>query len=36
MNVKEIGNNMRNLVESDQDSDYCRALVNAELILRVP
>ena len=33
---KEIGINTRNLVDSAQDRDYRRALVNAILKLRVP
>ena len=37
MNLKEIGMNTRNWVDSAQDSFYYwRALVNAELNLRVP
>ena len=36
MDLKEIGNNMRNLVHSAQDRDYWRALVNAALNLRIP
>ena len=36
MNLKEISINMRNLVDSVQDRDYWRALVNAALNLRVP
>ena len=35
MNIKEIGTNTRNWVDSTQDMDYWRALVNAALILRV-
>ena len=36
MDLKEIVINTRNLVNSTQDRDYCRALVNAALNLRVP
>ena len=36
MDLKEIGINTRNQVESTQDRDYWRALVNAALDLRVP
>jgi hypothetical protein len=36
MNLKEIGMNMRNSVDSSQITDYCRALVNAALNLRIP
>ena len=36
MDLEEIGNNTRNLVDSAQDRDYWRALVNAALNLRVP
>ena len=35
MDLKEIGINMRDWVGSAQDRDYCRALVNAALNLRV-
>ena len=35
MGLKEIGKNTRNLVDSAQDRDYWRALVNAALNLRV-
>ena len=34
--LKEIGINTRNWVDSAQDTDYWRALVNAALNLRVP
>ena len=36
MDVKEIGITMRNCLDSTQDSNYWRALVNAALNLRVP
>ena len=36
IDLKEIGINTRNWVDSAQDSDYWRALVNATLILWVP
>ena len=36
MNIKEIGINTRNWVDSAQDRDYLSALVNAALNLRVP
>ena len=36
MNLKEIGINERNWVDSAQDRAYCRALVNVSLNLRVP
>ena len=36
MDLKEIGINAGNWVDSVQDRDYCRALVNAALNLRVP
>jgi hypothetical protein len=36
MNLKEIGINTRNWVDSAQYRDYWRALVYAELNLRVP
>ena len=35
MNIKEIDNNMRSWVDSAQDRDYWKALVNAKLNLRV-
>ena len=35
MNLKEIGINTRNSVDSSQESDYWRELVNARLNLRV-
>ena len=35
MNLEEIGINAGNWVDSAQDRDYWRALVNAELNLRV-
>ena len=35
MDLKEIDINTRNCVEAAQKRDYWRALVNAELILRV-
>ena len=35
MDLKEIGINTRNLVDSAEDRDYWRALVNAALNLRV-
>ena len=34
--IKEIGMNTRNWVDSAQDRNYWRALVNASLNLRVP
>ena len=34
--LKEISINMRNWVDSAQDRDYLRALVNAALNLRLP
>ena len=34
--LKEIGIDTINWVDSAQDRDYCRALVNAALNLRVP
>ena len=36
MNLKETGINRRDWVDSVQDRDYLRALVNAALNLRVP
>ena len=36
MILKEIGINMRNWVDSAQDRNYWRALVNAALNLQVP
>ena len=36
MALEEIGINARNWVDSTQDMDYWRALVNAALNLRVP
>ena len=36
MNPKEIGINAANLVDSAQDRNYWKALVNAALNLRVP
>jgi hypothetical protein len=36
MDLKEMGINTRNWVESILDMDYWRALVNAALNLRVP
>ena len=36
IDFKEIGINKRNLVDSFQDRDYWRVLVNAALNLRVP
>ena len=36
MDLKEIGINVGNWVDSTQDKDYWRALVNAALNLRVP
>jgi hypothetical protein len=36
MNFKVIGINTRNWVDSAQDRDYWRALVNVALSLRVP
>jgi len=36
MNLGEIGINASNWVDSPQDRDYWRALVNAALNLRIP
>ena len=36
MDLKEIGISTRNLVDSAQDGDYWRGLVNAALDIRVP
>ena len=36
MDLKEIGINASNWVDSAQDKDYWRALMNAALNLRVP
>ena len=36
MDFKEIGNSAKNWVDSTQDKDYSRALVNAALNLRLP
>ena len=36
MALKKIGIKTRNWVDSAHDRDYCRALVNAALNLRVP
>ena len=36
IDLKEIGKNTRNWVDSAQDEDYWRTLVNAALNLRVP
>ena len=36
MDLEEIGINVGNWVDSAQDRDYWRDLVNAALILRVP
>ena len=36
MHLKEIGVNMRNWVDSTQERDYWRALVNAALNVRIP
>ena len=36
MNLEEIGINAVNWVDSAQDRDYWKALVNAALNLRVP
>ena len=36
MDLKEIGTNMRNWVDSAQNRDYWKALVNVALSLRIP
>ena len=36
MDVEEIGINAGNWVDSAQDLDYCGAIVNSALNLRVP
>ena len=36
MDLKEIGVNTRNWVDSAQDRDYLRVLVNVALNLRIP
>ena len=36
MDLKEIGINTRNWIDSTQDRDYCRAHKNAELNHRIP
>ena len=36
LDLEEIGINTRSWVDSAQDRDYCRALVNSALNLRVP
>jgi hypothetical protein len=36
MDLKEIGVNTRNWIDSAQDRDYWRDLVNAALNLRIP
>ena len=36
INLEEVGINAGNLVDSAQDRDYWRALVNAALNLRIP
>ena len=36
MDLEELGINAGNLVDSGQDRDYCRALVNVALKLWVP
>ena len=36
MDLKEIGIKRRNWVDSAQDRDYWRALVNSALDLRIP
>ena len=35
MNIKKIGVSMRNWIDSSQDKDYWRALVNVALNLRI-
>jgi hypothetical protein len=35
MDLKEIGVNMRNWIDSDQDRDYWRALVSTALNLHI-
>ena len=36
IDLKEIGINTRNCVNSIQNEDYCRVLVNVALKLRIP
>ena len=36
MNLEEVGVNNRNLVDSTQDRDYWRPIVNAALNFRIP
>ena len=36
MDLKKIGVNTMNCVDSAQDRDYCKAFVNVVLNLRVP
>ena len=36
MDLKEMGNNVKNWVDSAQDRNYWRTLVNAALNLQVP